>query len=218
MENRLLPWPELTSSGSLWSQQARFNSSSTSKPEEANAQKEATKDEPTESESKETEKEQQLMQQLDEMKSKHDDIMDKYRRSLAESDNMRKRLTKQIEDAKVFGIQSFCKDLMDVADVLSKAVAEVPEETLKKESQYLRDVHEGLKLTESQLLQVFKRHGLEKVEPNVGDKFDPNMHEALFQGPAPAGVEPGAIMDLQKVGYSLHGRTVRPALVGVAKK
>ncbi len=88
------------------------------------------------------------------------------------------------------------------------------------------------------LLQVFRRHGLEKVNPATGEKFDPNIHEALFQArthdfeykselndfflenqvPAPDGIEAGSVVDVQKVGYSLHGRTVRPALVGVAKK
>lgn len=142
--------------------------------------------------------------------------MDKYRRSLAESDNMRKRLTKQVEDAKVFGIQGFVKDLLEVSDVLNKAVNGVPEDALANESQYLRDMHQGLQLTESQLLQVYKRHGLEQENP-LGQKFDPNKHEALFQIPAPD-KDPNTVLDVQKVGYLLHGRTVRPALVGVSKK
>ena len=165
-----------------------------------------------------SDKEAQLMKQVEQLQEKHDELLDKYRRSLAESDNMRKRLTKQIEDAKTFGIQSFCKDLLEVADVLGKAVRDVPEEKLEGESQYLRDIYQGLQLTESQLLQVFRRHGLKKVDPPLGERFDPNVHEALFQAPATEGMEPGSIMDVQKVGYSLHGRTVRPVLVGVAVK
>ncbi len=165
-----------------------------------------------------SDKEAQLMKQVEQLQEKHDELLDKYRRSLAESDNMRKRLTKQIEDAKTFGIQSFCKDLLEVADVLGKAVRDVPEEKLEGESQYLRDIYQGLQLTESQLLQVFRRHGLKKVDPPLGERFDPNVHEALFQAPATEGMEPGSIMDVQKVGYSLHGRTVRPVLVGVAMK
>jgi molecular chaperone GrpE len=65
----------------------------------------------------------QLKESLAEIQAKHDEVLDKYRRSIAENDNMRKRLTKQIEDAKIFGIQSFCKDLLDVADVLNRAVS-----------------------------------------------------------------------------------------------
>ena len=75
---------------------------------------------------------------------------------------------------------------------------------------------QGLKLTENQLLQVFKRHGLEPVNP-LNEKFDPNKHEALFQIPNP-NVDFNTVLDVQKIGYQLRGRTIRPALVGVSKK
>jgi len=163
-----------------------------------------------------SEKEKQLQEEVAQFKAKHDDLMDKYRRSIAESDNMRKRLTKQIEDAKVFGIQSFCKDLLDVADVLQTAIAAVPEDVKEKESQYFRDMLQGLELTESQLQQTFRRHGLE-VENPLEEKFDPNKHEALFQMPS-EDKEPNTILNVQKVGYILHGRTIRPAKVGVSRK
>merc|ERR1712038_1309371 len=145
-----------------------------------------------------------LTAEVTELKSKSDDFLDKYRRSIAENDNMRKRLTKQIEDAKIFGIQGFCKDLLDVADVLTKAV----EAGKAIESQPgNKDMIEGLKLTQTQLLQVFGRHGLTQIDPVKGEeKFDPNLHEALFQIPAP-NLDPNIVMDVQKIGYSLHGRT-----------
>ncbi len=148
--------------------------------------------------------------QSEEWKAKHDDILDKYRRSIAENDNMRKRLTKQIEDGKIFGIQSFSKDLLDVADVLDKAVS------LGIEGQTIQDLHKGLEMTQAQLQQVFRRHGLEQVNP-LNEKFDPNIHDALFQVPLPD-KEPNTVIDVQKVGYTLKGRTIRPALVGVSKK
>ena len=153
---------------------------------------------------------EELQSSSNDWKTKHDDIMDKYRRSIAESDNMRKRLTKQIEDAKVFGIQGFSKDLLEVADVLDKAVS------MGIEGQSAQDLHQGLQMTQAQLGQVFKRHGLEAVNP-IDEKFDPNKHEALFQIPVPD-KEPNTVIDVQKVGYALHGRTIRPALVGVSKK
>lgn len=150
----------------------------------------------------------ELQTGLEEWKSKHEDILDKYRRSIAENENMRKRLTKQIEDSKIFGIQSFSKDLLEVADVLEKAV--------KTENQSASDLLQGLQMTQAQINQVFKRHGLVQINP-VEEKFDPNLHEALFQVPMPD-KEPNTVIDVQKVGYSLHGRTIRPALVGVSKK
>ncbi|XP_059093694.1 grpE protein homolog, mitochondrial-like [Tigriopus californicus] len=163
-----------------------------------------------------SELETKLLEENQELKAKCDDLMDKYRRSIAESDNMRKRLTKQIDDAKIFGIQGFCKDLLAVADVLNKAIGGVSPEILAQESQYLKDMHQGLALTESQLLQVFRRHGLEQDNP-VEEKFDPHRHEALFQIPHPD-KEPNTVLDVQQVGYTLHGRTIRPAKVGVSKK
>lgn len=101
-------------------------------------------------------------------------------RALADSENLRTRLTKQIADAKIFGIQKFCKDLLDVADVLSKATESVPKEEITNSNPHLKSLYEGLVVTESQLKSVFKRHGLQPVDP-LNEKFDPNLHEALFQ-------------------------------------
>lgn len=99
---------------------------------------------------------------------------------MADSENLRNRLTKQIEEAKIFGIQSFCKDLLDVADVLSKATESVPKEEINNSNPHLKSLYEGLVMTEAQLQNVFKRHGLEQVNP-LNEKFNPNLHEALFQ-------------------------------------
>ena len=151
-----------------------------------------------------------LTTSVEDWKSKHDEILDKYRRAIAESENMRKRLTKQIEDGKIFGIQSFSKDLLEVADVLDKAVS--------VEGQSAQDLHKGLEMTKAQLHQVFKRHGLERINPKEGEeKFDPNMHDALFQIPV-HDKDPNIVMVVQKVGYSLQSRTIRPASVGVSRK
>lgn len=107
-------------------------------------------------------------------------LQDKYKRALADGENLRTRLTKQISEAKIFGIQSFCKDLLDVADVLGKATESVPKEEINEKNPHLKALYEGLLMTETQLQTVFKRHGLEKVDP-MNEKFNPNFHEALFQ-------------------------------------
>lgn len=88
-------------------------------------------------------------------------------------------MTKQIEDAKVFGIQGFCKDLLEVADILGHATAAVPKDKLN-DNPALKNLYEGLTMTKDSLLQVFKRHGLEPVNP-IREKFNPNFHEALYQ-------------------------------------
>ena len=128
---------------------------------------------------------------------------------------MIQRGRKQVEDARLFGIQGFSKDLLEVADVLEKATECVPTEDLDK-SASLKTLFEGLQLTESQLIKVFDKNGVKKISP-LGEKFDPHFHEALFQQEFP-GKEEGTVAMVSKVGYTLHGRTLRPALVGVVKR
>lgn len=99
---------------------------------------------------------------------------------MADGENLRIRLTKQIQDAKIFGIQSFCKDLLEVADTLGHATAAVPKDQVNDKNPHLKNLYDGLVMTKNSLNQVFKRHGLEPIEP-LNEKFDPNHHEALFQ-------------------------------------
>ncbi|XP_040275068.1 grpE protein homolog 1, mitochondrial [Bufo bufo] len=143
------------------------------------------------------------------------EVTDKYKRALADTENMRQRSQKMVEDAKLYGIQGFCKDLLDVADVLEKATQSVPKEEIKDENPHLKNLYEGLVMTEVQMQKVFKKHGIVKLNP-VGTKFDPYEHEALFHAPV-EGKEPGTVALVTKVGYKLHERTLRPALVGVVK-
>merc|ERR1712060_445331 len=95
-----------------------------------------------------SEAEKALNERIVELEEKHAEVFDKYRRSLADFENLRNRMNKQVSDAKIFGIQGFCKDLLEVADVLNKAVTAVPAEALQ-ESQYLKDMHQGLQLTDT---------------------------------------------------------------------
>ncbi|XP_022904272.1 grpE protein homolog, mitochondrial [Onthophagus taurus] len=158
---------------------------------------------------------EKLNKEIQDLTSKNTDLIDKYKRALADGENMRGRLTKQISEAKVFGIQSFCKDLLDVADVLGKATQSIPKEEIGDTNPHLKNLYEGLMMTEAQLQAVFKRHGLEKVDP-LNEKFNPNYHEALFQQEV-AGKAAGTVVVVSKIGYKLHDRVIRPALVGVAK-
>lgn len=140
-------------------------------------------------------------------------------RSLAEAENLRRRMTKQVEDAKLFGIQGFCKDLLEVSDILNTAISTVPKTELKDSNPHLINLYQGLNMTESQLIKVFNKHGLESIAPKEGEKFDPNFHEALFQVPIQSKETQAAdtVAVVQKIGYKLHSRTLRPALVGVFK-
>lgn len=127
---------------------------------------------------------------------------------------MRKRLTKQIEDAKIFGIQNFCKDLLEVSDILTNASQSVPSEEIEK-NKHLKNLYEGLNMTKSLLFQVFKRNGLQEINP-IDEQFNPNHMEALFQQDVPNKAS-NLVVVVSKVGYKLHERCIRPALVGVSK-
>ena len=143
-------------------------------------------------------------------------MQDRYKRSLAETENVRQRLKKQIDDAKLYGIQGFCKDLLEVADILNKATEMVPKEQFDSNPE-LKNLFDGLTMTEAQLNKVFTKNGLVKIDPPPGEKFNPNIHEALFQQPLSGDSLQGTVAAVTKIGYKLHTRTIRPALVGVFK-
>ncbi|VDL20296.1 unnamed protein product [Hymenolepis diminuta] len=159
---------------------------------------------------------EELTHENDKLLKERRDFEDRYKRALAEAENVRKRMHRQVEDAKIFGIQSFCKDLLEVADILGKAIEAAPKEQLKEGvNPHFLNLYEGLKMTDAQLLKVFGRHHLHKIAPAVGDTFNPNVHEAMFTVPVSGENKPNTIAVVQKVGYSLHERTLRPAYVGV---
>jgi molecular chaperone GrpE len=128
---------------------------------------------------------------------------------------VQRRLTKQIDDAKIFGIQSFCKDLLEVSDILVYATEAVPKEQLNDSNPHLKALYEGLTMTKAQLNTVFKRNGLEQINP-IDEKFNPNYQEALFQQEVP-NKDPNTVVVVSKIGYKLHELVIRPALVGVSK-
>nr|XP_033805804.1 grpE protein homolog 1, mitochondrial [Geotrypetes seraphini] len=157
-----------------------------------------------------------LMEEKSKLEDRMKELNDKYMRALADTENLRQRSQKLVEEAKLYGIQAFCKDLLEVADILEKATASVPEEEIKNENPHLKNLYEGLVMTEGQIQKVFRKYGILKLNP-LGAKFDPYEHEALFHTPV-EGKEPGTIALVTKVGYKLHERTLRPAVVGVVKE
>lgn len=144
------------------------------------------------------------------------DLTLRYQRAVADCENIRRRTQRCVEDAKIFGIQSFCKDLVEVADILEKTAecfsdgAEPQDHKLT-----LEKVFQGLSLLEAKLKSVFTKHGLEKMAP-IGDKYDPHEHELICHMPAGVGVQPGTVALVRQDGYKLHGRTIRLAQVEVA--
>ncbi|XP_054833114.1 grpE protein homolog 2, mitochondrial [Eublepharis macularius] len=142
------------------------------------------------------------------------DLTERYQRALTDSENVRRRTQKFVEDAKLFGIQSFCRDLVEVADILEKTTGSAVEGEHSDPASALKKIHEGLSLVESKLQSIFTKHGLQKMNP-VGGKYDPYDHEIVCHVPA-EGMKPGTVALVTLDGYKLHGRTIRHAHVGVA--
>ena len=161
-----------------------------------------------------------LRGELEEKDAKVADLTDRILRTMAEMENLRERTRRQAEDAKKFAIQGFCKDLLDVADNLDRAIATVTvdddENDVEKVKTKLKSFHEGVVMTEKTLLSAFKKHGVTKFNPE-GEEFDANSHMALFNVPIPEGsdAKAGTVAAVTKTGYSLHERVIRAAEVGV---
>ena len=173
--------------------------------ESADSAESTTKPEETEHDKLIAEK----LKEIDSLKQQAADFKDKYVRALAENENIMKRNQKFLADAKLYAVQSFSKDLLEISDVLEKATESVPQDEMKT-NKPLADLYQGLTMTHTELHKVFVKHGLEKEDP-MDQKFDPNFHEAVFQIPVPD-KEKGTVAVVQKVGYRLHGRTLRPAI------
>ncbi|XP_077183197.1 grpE protein homolog 2, mitochondrial isoform X2 [Paroedura picta] len=142
------------------------------------------------------------------------DLTVRYQKALTDSENVRRRTQKFVEDAKLFGIQSFCKDLVEVADILEKTTENTIEGKHNDPDSALKKICEGLSLIESKLQSIFIKHGLQKMNP-IGGKYDPYDHKIVCHVPA-EGMKPGTVALVTLDGYKLHGRTIRHAQVGVA--
>jgi molecular chaperone GrpE len=129
----------------------------------------------------------------------------------AETQNVRRRLEKEKADASAYATTGFARDMLSIADNLSRALAAIPEEMRADEKTLVT----GLEATGRELDNVFARHGIVKVEA-VGQPLDPHRHQAMIELPS-ADVAPGTIVQEMQAGYMLKDRLLRPALVGVAK-
>lgn len=140
---------------------------------------------------------------------------DRLLRFAAEAENTKKRLEREKAEATLYAASNFARDLLGVADTLSRTLAAVPEEERDIIDDIMKKFLIGIEMTERELLNVFQRHNLRKME-TVGQKFDPNFHQALFEVPT-SEKPPGTVMQEIQSGYVVGERCLRPALVGVAK-
>ena len=140
---------------------------------------------------------------------------DKMLRTLAEMENLRKRTSREVADARVYGITGFARDVLDIADNLQRALDAVPQETRAAADPGLKALIEGVELTERSLLNALEKNGVKKFDP-TGEKFDPNFQQAMYEVPDPT-VPSGTVVQVVQSGYMIGDRILRPALVGVSK-
>src|SRR3954469_22410585 len=143
------------------------------------------------------------------------DSRDKMLRTLAEMENLRKRTSKEVADARIYGIQNFARDVLDIADNLQRALDAVPADTKASADPGLKALIEGVELTERSLLNTLEKNGVKKFDPS-GEKFDPNFQQAMYEVPD-ASVPAGTVVQVVQAGYTIGERVLRPALVGVSK-
>jgi molecular chaperone GrpE len=145
---------------------------------------------------------------------------DKYLRSVADFRNLQERTKREVRAAKDFALQSFARDLIESIDNFDRALDAVPAARLTttdgaEPNADLVALHGGLKMADTVLMSTLKKHGLERSDP-MGQKFDPNVHDATFQTPQPD-KEDGVVFHVQQKGFTLNGRVLRAAKVGVVK-
>ncbi|RYP38591.1 hypothetical protein DL767_002527 [Monosporascus sp. MG133] len=163
--------------------------------------------------------EAELRKKLEAKEKEVIDWKDKYLRSVADFRNLQERTQREMKAARDFAIQNFAKDLVESVDNLERALI-MGQEKLKaaegrEPSEDLKNFYEGVKMTESNMLQTLQKHGLERFDPE-GQKFDPNEHEATFMTPMPD-KEENTVFHVQQKGFKLNGRILRAAKVGVVK-
>jgi molecular chaperone GrpE len=140
---------------------------------------------------------------------------DKLLRALADMENLRRRTEREVADARTYGIASFARDIVGVADNFRRALDAVGPELRTAADAEVKALIEGVELTERELLKSLEKNGIKKIEPQ-GEKFDPNLHQAMYEVPD-ASVPAGSVAQVVQPGYVIGDRVLRPALVGVSK-
>ena len=140
---------------------------------------------------------------------------DKMLRTLAEMENLRKRTSREVADARIYGITGFARDVLDIADSLQRALDALPTESRDNAEPGLKALIDGVELTERSLLNTLEKNGVKKFDPS-GQKFDPNFQQAMYEVPDPS-VPSGTVVQVMQAGYKIGERVLRPALVGVSK-
>lgn len=139
-------------------------------------------------------------------------LKDQVLRARAETENVRRRADRDRADASAYAVTGFARDMLTVSDNMRRALDAMPDDVAEDMKAFV----EGVEMTERELLKTMEKYGIQKVEPEVGEKFDHKFHQAMFEVPTPDHA-PGSVMQVVAAGYVIKDRLLRPAMVGVAK-
>jgi molecular chaperone GrpE len=143
------------------------------------------------------------------------DLKEKLLRTLADMENLRRRTEREVADARTYAVANFARDMLTVADNFQRAIGSVPADSRAGGDPAFKALIEGIELTEREMLKTLERYGVRRIDPQ-GERFDPNLHQAMFEVPNPD-VPSGTVVQVVQTGYVIGERVLRPALVGVAK-
>jgi molecular chaperone GrpE len=143
------------------------------------------------------------------------ELKDRLLRTLAEMENLRRRTEREVAETRQYAVANFARDLLGVADNMQRALDTLSADFRDQADPVIKSHIEGVELTERELLKVLEKNGIKKFDPQ-GQKFDPNLHQAMYEVPDP-NVPAGTVVQVMQPGYMIADRVLRPALVGIAK-
>ncbi|MCC0063456.1 MAG: nucleotide exchange factor GrpE [Defluviimonas sp.] len=149
--------------------------------------------------------------EMEALRAERDEMRDRFMRALADAENIRKRGERDRREAEQYGGSKLARDMLPVYDNLKRALDAATEE----QREAAKALIEGVELTMKELISILGKHGVQAVAPEVGETFDPQLHQAMFEAPVP-GTKAGAIIQVMTEGFLLHDRLLRPAQVGVS--
>ena len=149
------------------------------------------------------------------LQAENAELKDRTLRTLAEMENLRRRTEREVKDASQYTIAGFARDMLTVGDNLRRAIEALGPAARESADASLRTLLDGVEMTEREMLKTLEKHGVRRLSPQ-GERFDPNLHQAMFEAPDPS-VPSGTVVQVVQDGYVIGDRVLRPALVGVAK-
>jgi len=152
---------------------------------------------------------------IDALNAENSQLKDKALRTMADMENLRRRTEKEVADARTYAVSSFARDMLTVADNMRRGIESVPQEQRTSADGALKTLLEGVELIERDLLKTLEKYGIKQIDPQ-GQRFDPNLHQAMFEVEDP-NVTTGTVVQVVQAGFVIGERVLRPALVGVSK-